>query len=767
MARRRLGLGSGRRGLSEPTAAADGAGGDGSATEEEAAAAQSSSLFDPNPDDGSGGEEGSSASPLPIPSGGADAPPPAGPIPAAAVGVCGSTPNAALAGCSHSETNSRVCAADSDCLAGESCFVLPLEDCPGLVDPAGAADGAAVDGDGSPPATTYHAGGPYIFYPPGEQEEGSTGHGGGGNYNNDRPHGLLGNNDSTSNDHGGAPYRYSREQQETDFKEFIAFVGWYAFLILCCLLPTFCAYYRRRRNARAITENLAGIQARLADIERRRREETEGIEGIASLGGGGGAGGDGDDRGWDYLESLFENRNGSFDDARFGDPPGADPRGGELGRSSGRRRQIVSDIMGSVSVASRMLDYMEREQRQRRERRRRLVGVLRGTSAIVTEEQLIERKRRTTVLATPPPTITAAAEVRAEVAEKTHAPEEGRADVRKGPVGVDGNRADDDVEKGLAKAAAHTVDDGDGSINGSGETEGEGAGSPRTDCASSRGGDSDVVDTVAPEATGTGSKDGEMDSPPPPSPSRPPQDDPQKDDAMADAPQKDDATAVSVALPPPQSLDSASPVEPLEDAVTSLYRVDDDPLLADDSYYYGEYDDEDDEDNKYAALRIPCPNGAVVAGGEAADGSTAAATTSTTRDVSATCAICLLQYEPGCYVSWSANKECTHAFHRDCILLWLLKKDEPYLCPCCRREFVLESMLSATGGRDGQGGGREGDDEEEDFRRTVIEMREAARNASPMGFYLGEAPPPQDAAREPPRERESYLSNMRYVPHLP
>lgn len=59
---------------------------------------------------------------------------------------------------------------------------------------------------------------------------------------------------------------------DADFGEFLAFVGWYAFLIFCCLLPTICAYYRRRRHARVLRENFVNIQERLAEIERRRGE---------------------------------------------------------------------------------------------------------------------------------------------------------------------------------------------------------------------------------------------------------------------------------------------------------------------------------------------------------------------------------------------------------------------------------------------------------------------------------------------------------------
>jgi len=37
-------------------------------------------------------------------------------------------------------------------------------------------------------------------------------------------------------------------KRSKDFYEFIAFVCWYVFLIVCCVIPTACAY-RRRRNA--------------------------------------------------------------------------------------------------------------------------------------------------------------------------------------------------------------------------------------------------------------------------------------------------------------------------------------------------------------------------------------------------------------------------------------------------------------------------------------------------------------------------------------
>lgn len=151
--------------------------------------------------------------------------------------------------------------------------------------------------------------------------------------------------------------------------------------------------------------------------------------------------------------------------------------------------------------------------------------------------------------------------------------------------------------------------------------------------------------------------------------------------------------AVPTTVPPPPH-----PHHPSNSS--SLYEMDDDP-----------YDD--DGDNKYSALRLHCTHSSNTSSNAAAATSPSAppqsTTTSETRVVSATCAICIDQYVPGCYVSYSSNKECRHAFHRDCILMWLLKKEEP-LCPCCRREFVLEELLN--GGDGGGGDAVEGGDDD-------------------------------------------------------
>lgn len=56
------------------------------------------------------------------------------------------------------------------------------------------------------------------------------------------------------------------------------------------------------------------------------------------------------------------------------------------------------------------------------------------------------------------------------------------------------------------------------------------------------------------------------------------------------------------------------------------------------------------------------------------------------RKVPGVCAICLCAYEPGDQVTWSAEDACQHAFHNDCLVPWLAKKNEPH-CPVCRQSF--------------------------------------------------------------------------------
>mmetsp|Transcript_6753 Transcript_6753/g.9660 ORF Transcript_6753/g.9660 Transcript_6753/m.9660 type:complete len:318 (-) Transcript_6753:242-1195(-) len=77
------------------------------------------------------------------------------------------------------------------------------------------------------------------------------------------------------------------------------------------------------------------------------------------------------------------------------------------------------------------------------------------------------------------------------------------------------------------------------------------------------------------------------------------------------------------------------------------------------------------------------------------------------RSVPIFCAICLSEYETCDRVCWSSNTDCSHVFHEDCILQWLISSgkkrsmnefftrhptDEKLLehefCPCCRQDFI-------------------------------------------------------------------------------
>mmetsp|Transcript_16164 Transcript_16164/g.18439 ORF Transcript_16164/g.18439 Transcript_16164/m.18439 type:complete len:343 (+) Transcript_16164:38-1066(+) len=60
------------------------------------------------------------------------------------------------------------------------------------------------------------------------------------------------------------------------------------------------------------------------------------------------------------------------------------------------------------------------------------------------------------------------------------------------------------------------------------------------------------------------------------------------------------------------------------------------------------------------------------------------------RKVPNECSICLCEYTVGSDTVWSSNPQCFHVFHADCIEQWLMKQRDGPLCPCCRRDFVID-----------------------------------------------------------------------------
>jgi hypothetical protein len=59
------------------------------------------------------------------------------------------------------------------------------------------------------------------------------------------------------------------------------------------------------------------------------------------------------------------------------------------------------------------------------------------------------------------------------------------------------------------------------------------------------------------------------------------------------------------------------------------------------------------------------------------------------RSVPSFCAVCLDSYKKKDVVVWSSNSDCPHAFHRNCMVDYLVQKQKSadLLCPCCRQCF--------------------------------------------------------------------------------
>lgn len=63
-------------------------------------------------------------------------------------------------------------------------------------------------------------------------------------------------------------------------------------------------------------------------------------------------------------------------------------------------------------------------------------------------------------------------------------------------------------------------------------------------------------------------------------------------------------------------------------------------------------------------------------------------TASGKRTVANCCAVCLCTYNEGETIVWSSNGKCKHAFHNECVVEWLIERQNGTPCPCCRQEFT-------------------------------------------------------------------------------
>jgi len=48
------------------------------------------------------------------------------------------------------------------------------------------------------------------------------------------------------------------------------------------------------------------------------------------------------------------------------------------------------------------------------------------------------------------------------------------------------------------------------------------------------------------------------------------------------------------------------------------------------------------------------------------------------------CPICCEDYQKGDDIAWSKNEKCHHAYHVDCLLVWLAQHND---CPMCRESY--------------------------------------------------------------------------------
>lgn len=115
----------------------------------------------------------------------------------------------------------------------------------------------------------------------------------------------------------------------------------------------------------------------------------------------------------------------------------------------------------------------------------------------------------------------------------------------------------------------------------------------------------------------------------------------------------------------------------------------------------GNVDGDEDDDDEGLAIRIPAP-GLLFSNEANADYPLPPPSTDPDRPLSqalphrsmrlvpGTCSICLSNYQVGAEVVWSSNARCDHCFHSECIERWLLRQREGPLCPCCRRDFIID-----------------------------------------------------------------------------
>ena len=79
-----------------------------------------------------------------------------------------------------------------------------------------------------------------------------------------------------------------------------------------------------------------------------------------------------------------------------------------------------------------------------------------------------------------------------------------------------------------------------------------------------------------------------------------------------------------------------------------------------------------------------------IASGEKCDDSDDISNASSEQDSVQFCNICLEEYQVGEKIGWSRNNQCHHAFHKKCIVEWLMSHDD---CPICRNTYIVDEEM--------------------------------------------------------------------------
>eukprot|EP00956_Cyclotella_meneghiniana_P039383 scaffold170890_cov26-Cyclotella_meneghiniana.AAC.2 len=176
-------------------------------------------------------------------------------------------------------------------------------------------------------------------------------------------YGGSGSSWNWNNNRNDDDYTTGISEEQENFPEFIAFVSWYAILLLCCFIPT--SRIEELDRLGRSSNGVGGVMILDGDDNNNNQQQHFGPSEILDLG-------ENRNRDWGFLEALF----GEGDIIADSNNGTAMTTNRNQSQQRSRRRTALADILSGMSV--RML--IEREERRRRERGSRLLAALKETS---------------------------------------------------------------------------------------------------------------------------------------------------------------------------------------------------------------------------------------------------------------------------------------------------------------------------------------------------------------------------------------------------